>query len=44
MGIFQVSPDGQFRSANAALATIFGYKSPEELMRNSPETNRGLYA
>lgn len=31
-GIFQSTPDGRFISANQALARIFGYDSPEELM------------
>ncbi|HZK82035.1 MAG TPA: response regulator, partial [Humisphaera sp.] len=43
MGIFQVSPDGHFRSANPALATIFGYESPDKLIANDAETNRLLY-
>ncbi|HWE01408.1 MAG TPA: response regulator [Tepidisphaeraceae bacterium] len=44
MGIFQISPDGHFRSANTALATIFGYDSPERLLLNDAQTNRRLYA
>jgi PAS domain S-box-containing protein len=31
-GIFQLSPDGRIISANRALAIIFGYDSPEELI------------
>ena len=31
-GIFQISPDGHFISANPALARIFGYQSPAEFM------------
>ena len=31
-GIFQTTPDGRYLSANPALAHIFGYNSPEELM------------
>lgn len=31
-GIFQTSPDGQYLSANPALANIYGYDSPEEMM------------
>jgi Amt family ammonium transporter len=44
MGIFQVGPDGRFRSANPALAKIFGYDSPEQLLSNDADTNRALYA
>lgn len=32
-GIFQVTPDGRLLSANPAMATILGYASPGELMR-----------
>ncbi len=31
-GIFQSSPDGRYLNANPALAAIFGFSSPEELM------------
>ena len=31
-GIFQTTPDGRFVSVNPALAKIFGYESPDELM------------
>jgi PAS domain-containing protein len=31
-GIFESTPDGKFLTANAALARILGYDSPEELM------------
>ncbi len=31
-GIFQISPEGRYLSANPAMATIFGYDSPEELV------------
>jgi PAS domain S-box-containing protein len=33
-GIFQSSPDGEFISANPAMARIFGYDSAEELINN----------
>ncbi|MEW5773835.1 MAG: EAL domain-containing protein [Thermodesulfobacteriota bacterium] len=32
-GIFQTTPEGRFINANPALARIFGYDSPEQLMR-----------
>ena len=38
-GIFQMSPEGRYISANPALAKIFGLGSPEEFMA---EANRGL--
>jgi PAS domain S-box-containing protein len=31
-GIFQVSPQGQYLSVNPAMANIFGYASPEEMI------------
>ena len=33
-GIFQTTPEGYFVSANRALAHIFGYNSPEELINS----------
>src|ERR1022692_1646630 len=32
-GIFQTTPEGRYLMANAALARIYGYASPEELIR-----------
>ncbi len=34
-GIFQATPEGQLLSANPALARIFGFDSPEKLLKNS---------
>src|SRR5207247_529922 len=31
-GIFQTTPDGHYLSANPALARIYGYRTPEELI------------
>lgn len=36
-GIFQMLPNGKFVSANPALARIFGYESPDELISNVSE-------
>lgn len=33
-GLFQSTPDGHFISANPALARIYGYSSPEDLIQN----------
>ncbi len=33
-GIYQVTPDGQFLSANPAMAKILGYSTPEEVLRD----------
>jgi phosphoserine phosphatase RsbU/P len=42
-GIFQTTPDGHYLMANAALARIYGYDSPEELMEGLTDISRRLY-
>jgi sigma-B regulation protein RsbU (phosphoserine phosphatase) len=42
-GIFQTSPDGHYISANSALARIYGYGSPEELINSVRDIARKLY-
>jgi len=42
-GIFQTTPDGHYLSANSALARIYGYASPEELINNIQDIGRKLY-
>src|SRR6267154_1894479 len=42
-GIFQTSPDGQYLSANSALARIYGYSSPDELINSVRDIGRKLY-
>ncbi len=42
-GIFQTTPDGAYQLANAALARIYGYASPEELMRSLTDIGQRLY-
>ncbi|OPX98970.1 MAG: Sporulation kinase E [Syntrophorhabdus sp. PtaB.Bin006] len=42
-GIFQTSPEGQFLSANPALARIHGFDSPEELMASVADIAREIY-
>ena len=42
-GIFQTSPDGRFLNANAALARIYGYSSPQELIESITDIGRKLY-
>ena len=37
-GIFQTTPEGRYKSANPALARIFGYASPEDLIRQLLQT------
>jgi urea transport system substrate-binding protein len=42
-GLFQTTPDGRYLSANPALARIYGYESPEDLIRNLTNINQQLY-
>ncbi|MEW6496940.1 MAG: adenylate/guanylate cyclase domain-containing protein [Cyanobacteriota bacterium] len=42
-GIFQSTPSGQYISANPALARIYGYDSPEELINSFQDISRQLY-
>src|SRR5215472_671845 len=42
-GIFQTTPDGRYLMANAALARIYGYETPEELMQGLTDISRRLY-
>ncbi len=42
-GLFQTTPDGRYLSANPALAKIYGYESPEELIASLKNINQQLY-
>jgi len=42
-GIFQTSVEGRYLMANAALARIYGYDSPEELVASLTDISRRLY-
>lgn len=42
-GIFQTTPNGSYLSANPALARIYGFKSPEELMAKWTDIEHQLY-
>ena len=42
-GIFQTTPDGRFLSANPALAKIYGYDSPHDLIRDIIDIDRQIY-
>jgi len=42
-GIFQSSLDGRYLSANPALAHIYGYATPEELLASLSDIGRQLY-
>jgi PAS domain S-box-containing protein len=43
-GIFQISVDGRVLTANPALAGIFGFDSPKELMEQLTDRQNQLYA
>src|SRR5690606_23947544 len=42
-GIFQTTPEGHYLMANAALARIYGYSSPDELIQNLTDIGQSLY-
>ena len=42
-GIFQTTTEGRYLLANAALARIYGYASPEELRQSVTDIGRKLY-
>lgn len=42
-GIFQTTADGRYLLANMALARIYGYGSPQELMESLTDIGRRLY-
>jgi PAS domain S-box-containing protein len=42
-GIFQTTPDGRYISANPALASIYGYESPDELIAGLIDIGDQLY-
>jgi sigma-B regulation protein RsbU (phosphoserine phosphatase) len=42
-GIFRTTPDGRYLMANAALARIYGYASPEELILGLTDISHRLY-
>jgi PAS domain S-box-containing protein len=43
-GIFQTTVEGRFVTANPALARMFGYDSPEDLLENGSNVAEQLYA
>jgi len=42
-GVFQTTPDGYYLSANPALARIYGYESPEQLITSLTSVQQQLY-
>jgi PAS domain S-box-containing protein len=43
LGIFQSTPEGRYIDANPALANIYGYESPDELMTTVCDIGQQLY-
>jgi two-component system cell cycle sensor histidine kinase/response regulator CckA len=43
IGIFQSTPDGRLLSVNPALARMYGYDSPEEIVRTITDIQHQLY-
>lgn len=43
LGIFQTTPKGYYIACNPALARIYGYESPEELLTTLTDIGRQLY-
>jgi PAS domain S-box-containing protein len=43
-GIYQSTPEGRYLSANPALARMYGYESPQELLAAITDIGRQMYA
>ncbi len=43
-GLYQITPDGKFISANSALAKLMGYSDTKDLMRNPNINKNGMIA
>ena len=43
-GIYQLTPEGLYLSANPAFARILGYSGPEEILRDIKNANQMIYA
>ena len=44
IGIYSATPDGKYVKANRALAEMYGYASPEELIKNVNDISKDVYA
>jgi two-component system cell cycle sensor histidine kinase/response regulator CckA len=42
-GMFQTTPDGRYLAVNPALARMFGYESPDEMMRTITNIDSQMY-
>ena len=43
IGIFQSTPQGKFQKVNSTLAQMFGYGSPEDMIKSNDEINENIY-
>ncbi len=43
MGIFQSAPEGRYMNVNPALARLFGYPTPEEMMADIQDIDHEIY-
>ncbi|MGB0720705.1 MAG: PAS domain S-box protein, partial [Bdellovibrionales bacterium] len=43
-GIYQLTPEGLYLSANPAMARILGYDNPEQILREVKNANSAIYA
>jgi PAS domain-containing protein len=43
MGVFHTSPEGRFLTANPAGARMYGYDSPDDLIRSVDHMSRQIY-
>ena len=43
IGIFQSTPEGKFEKVNSTMAQMFGYESPEDMIKSNDEINEHIY-
>ncbi len=43
IGIFQSTPEGKFQNVNSTMALMFGYESPEDMIKSNDEINEYIY-
>ncbi|WP_052374138.1 PAS domain S-box protein [Methanobacterium sp. SMA-27] len=43
IGIFQSTPEGKFQNVNSTMAQMFGYESPEDMIKSNDKINEHIY-
>jgi len=43
-GLYQTAPDGRFLSANVTMARMYGYETPEDMIKNTYNVGEQFYA